>query len=188
MNRFRRKRPFAYIDYRLKRAGYNGEPLFTKDALKLIAEASHGIPRTINNLCFNALSVCCALKRKQVDDSMVAEAIADLQLIPQSKELVEAAGEVPNDLVSEPKQTTQSERPLRFWFPVAAAILVMGVLSILAYTELRFPQFGATGRRPLLESRGFAAIAPVPATAEQRQNYGHRIRSKHCAIRNHGRT
>ena len=30
----------AYIDYRLKQAGYDGEPLFTEDALKLIAEAS----------------------------------------------------------------------------------------------------------------------------------------------------
>ena len=76
----------AYIDYRLKQAGYDGEPLFTKDALKLITEASQGTPRTINNLCFNALSLCCALKSKQVDGSMVAEVIADLQLTPQSRE------------------------------------------------------------------------------------------------------
>jgi type II secretory pathway predicted ATPase ExeA len=68
----------------LKQAGYDGEPLFTKDALALIAKASAGIPRTINNLCFNALSLCYALKSKQVDDSMVSEVIADLQLIPQS--------------------------------------------------------------------------------------------------------
>ena len=83
----------AYIDYRLKQAGYNGEPLFTEDALKLIAEASHGTPRTINNLCFNALSLCCALNRKQVDGGMVSEVIADLQLSPQSKEPVAAVGE-----------------------------------------------------------------------------------------------
>jgi general secretion pathway protein A len=157
---------FALINYRLKRAGYKGEPLFTKDALNLIAEASHGIPRTINNLCFNALSVCAALKRKQVDDNMVAEAIADLQLIPQSKGLVEAAGEVPNDLVSEPKQRTQSERPMRFWVPIAAAILVMGVLSILAYTELRVPQFGATAEDHSSNPEVLPPSAPVPATAE----------------------
>jgi type II secretory pathway predicted ATPase ExeA len=50
----------AYIGYRLKQAGYGGEPLFANDALKLIAEASQGTPRTINNLCFNALSLCRA--------------------------------------------------------------------------------------------------------------------------------
>ena len=48
----------AYIDHRLKRAGYVGPPLFTEDALELLTEASRGIPRTINNLCFNALSLC----------------------------------------------------------------------------------------------------------------------------------
>ena len=99
----------AYIDYRLKQAGYDGEPLFTEDALKLIAEASHGIPRTINNLCFNALSLCCALKSKQVDGSMVSEAIADLQLIPQSREPIAAAGNVAAEQsLSEPKERKQA--------------------------------------------------------------------------------
>ena len=44
------------------------------------------IPRTINNLCFNALSLCYALKRKQVDGSMAAEAIGDLGLDSQRQE------------------------------------------------------------------------------------------------------
>ncbi len=83
----------AYIDYRLKLAGYEGEPLFTEDALKLITEASQGTPRTINNLCFNALSLCCALKSKQVDGSMVSKVNADLQLVPQSREPIAAVSE-----------------------------------------------------------------------------------------------
>ena len=85
---------FAYIDYRLKLTGYDGEPLFTKDALGLIAEANQGVPRTINNLCFNALSLCCALKGRQVDESMMSEVIADLQLIPQSREPIAGADNV----------------------------------------------------------------------------------------------
>ena len=69
----------AYIDYHLKFAGYRGAPLFTAGALDRIVQGSHGIPRIINNLCFNTLSLCCALKRKQVDVDMVVEVIADQQ-------------------------------------------------------------------------------------------------------------
>ena len=121
----------AYIDYRLKQAGYDGEPLFTKDALKLIAEASQGIPRTINNLCFNALSLCCALKSKQVDDGMVAEVIADLQLIPQSREPIAAVGEVAAEQPREREKRKQARRLLKFWIPAASALLVMCVLGVL---------------------------------------------------------
>jgi type II secretory pathway predicted ATPase ExeA len=72
----------AYISHRLRVAGYNREPLFTESALSLIVETSGGIPRTINNLCFNALSLCCALKGTQVNLSMASEIIADQQLTP----------------------------------------------------------------------------------------------------------
>jgi len=54
-----------YVNHRLKVAGYSAdEPLFTQAALELIAQQSKGIPRNINNLCFNAMSLGCALKKK----------------------------------------------------------------------------------------------------------------------------
>jgi general secretion pathway protein A len=71
----------AYIAHRLKFAGYNGPPLFSAQALDRIAAASQGVPRVLNNLCWNALSLCCALRRKQVDDAMVSEVLADLQFV-----------------------------------------------------------------------------------------------------------
>ena len=77
----------AYINHRLMRAGYAGSQLFTEDALKLLAGASRGIPRTINNLCFNALTLTCALRRKQVDVDIAAEVIADLRLTPEIREV-----------------------------------------------------------------------------------------------------
>jgi general secretion pathway protein A len=76
----------GYINYRIKMAGYLGQPLFTEGAMRLIAQASHGTPRTINNLCFNALTLCCKLKSKEVDIAMVAKVISALQLIPPSRE------------------------------------------------------------------------------------------------------
>lgn len=44
-----------YILYRLKFAGYAGEPLFTKSAIDRIAELTRGIPRNINTLCGSGL-------------------------------------------------------------------------------------------------------------------------------------
>jgi type II secretory pathway predicted ATPase ExeA len=69
-----------YISHRLQIAGYRGTALFTPGALGLIAERSRGIPRLINNLCFNALSLGCAMQRKQITAEIVREAAADLSL------------------------------------------------------------------------------------------------------------
>ncbi|MGB8031199.1 MAG: AAA family ATPase [Terracidiphilus sp.] len=83
----------GYIDYRVKKAGYLGRPLFSEDAIKLIAEASKGTPRIINNLCYNALSLCSKLKSRQVDAAMVAKVITALQLVPQSSAFAPSAVE-----------------------------------------------------------------------------------------------
>jgi type II secretory pathway predicted ATPase ExeA len=72
----------AYIDRRLWVAGCDTPSLFTPDARKLIAQHSEGIPRNINNLCFNALSLGCALSRQTIDRSIIVNVIADLDLEP----------------------------------------------------------------------------------------------------------
>lgn len=70
----------AYVRHRLKLSGYAGGELFTSNALQLIAEASHGIPRIINTLCFSSLCICRARGLMLVDESTINEALADLQL------------------------------------------------------------------------------------------------------------
>jgi len=82
-----RLRPFSeeethlYIDHRLRVAGYGSDAsLFTKQALALITENASGIPRNINNLCFNAMSLACAMKAKRIEADAVKEAISDLRL------------------------------------------------------------------------------------------------------------
>jgi general secretion pathway protein A len=69
-----------YIEHRLQIAGYDGEPLFTPEALAQIAEFTEGTPRNVNNFCFNALSLACALRQKTVDSAVVQEVIADLDI------------------------------------------------------------------------------------------------------------
>lgn len=69
-----------YIDHRLLVAGYTGEPLFRSEALERIAHASQGIPRNINNLCFNALTLGFARDEKRIDSSILEEVLSDLAL------------------------------------------------------------------------------------------------------------
>jgi general secretion pathway protein A len=53
-----------YVEHRLRVAGSSGEPIFTREALKLIAERSSGIPRCINNMCFNAMLAGFSMRQK----------------------------------------------------------------------------------------------------------------------------
>jgi general secretion pathway protein A len=69
-----------FIAHRLKVAGYTGEGLFSPDALNLIAHASEGIPRQINNYCFHSLSLACATRNRTVDSEIVLEVINDLDI------------------------------------------------------------------------------------------------------------
>src|SRR5882724_11942651 len=69
-----------YVQYRLKVAGHIGPPIFTDEAYECIAASTEGIPRNVNNLCFNTLSLACALRKKKVDVEMVKEVLSDLDL------------------------------------------------------------------------------------------------------------
>jgi general secretion pathway protein A len=70
-----------YIDHRLHVAGGSpGKPLFTTQALTLLCEYAEGIPRNINNVCFNALSLGCVAKQKTIDAEVIREVIDDLSL------------------------------------------------------------------------------------------------------------
>jgi hypothetical protein len=76
-----------YVQHRLQVAGYEGPDLFSPAALELIARSSRGIPRLINNICFNALSLGCAMQKTQIDAGVVKEAVEELSLslpVPKS--------------------------------------------------------------------------------------------------------
>jgi type II secretory pathway predicted ATPase ExeA len=66
-----------YIRHRLGVAGYQGKPLFTSDALELVAEESQGIPRNINNICFGAVSMAFGLNQKKISREIVESVAAD---------------------------------------------------------------------------------------------------------------
>lgn len=164
----------AYIDYRLTQAGYSGDPLFTEDALQLIVEKCNGTPRTINNLCYNALALCCEKQSKQVDREMVAKVAANLQFDPQTSETtasdVAAAHAEPRAsrhwkpvqrLVDAWDRTVKS--PIQLWVPATLGVLFLCVLGVF-----RLGGVGSTQPRNLGEERPLilphaAASAPTPA-------------------------
>ena len=69
-----------YIEHRMKIAGYEGEPVFTPECYEKIAEFTEGIPRSVNNVCFNALSLAYALQKKVVDMDVLKEVMSDLDI------------------------------------------------------------------------------------------------------------
>jgi general secretion pathway protein A len=70
----------VYIDSRLLIAGHQGPPLFSYEAICQVASHSGGVPRNINNICFHALTLGCAKRRKQIETCVVREVLADLDL------------------------------------------------------------------------------------------------------------
>jgi general secretion pathway protein A len=78
----------AYIVWRMRTAGCDGEMPFTREAVALIHESSRGIPRTINVMCDNALLSGFALDRKPVDRKIVLEVCHDFDLRQASQEAV----------------------------------------------------------------------------------------------------
>jgi type II secretory pathway predicted ATPase ExeA len=85
INQANRLRPFKpedsvqYIAHRLNVAGYSGPALFSPEALALLVSRSRGVPREINRLCFNALSLGCATQKRVIDDNIIKEVASDLE-------------------------------------------------------------------------------------------------------------
>ena len=65
-----------YIDFRLGAVGSPAK-IFTDDACKMIAAASHGIPRVINILCDTALVYGFSIGSHRIDSKLVALVIED---------------------------------------------------------------------------------------------------------------
>jgi general secretion pathway protein A len=119
-----------YIEHRLRVAGApSDKPIFSKQACAMIAKQSDGIPRDINNLCFNAMSLACALKRTEVDASMVQETIKDLDLTTLAPPRNDAVQQRPWFLVFQKAATLLASWRDR----VALTLAFLIALGLLAY-------------------------------------------------------
>jgi type II secretory pathway predicted ATPase ExeA len=160
----------SYIDHRLRVAGCETPSLFTVDARKLIAEHSEGIPRNINNLCFNGLSLGYALKQRTIDRAIILEVIADLDLdslIEKRPALTGACEEVPIQVTSTPEPPTERrELAFRGWVPkfAIAGALVLAVATGVNKGEV--DPVNPAGRTDSQVVQQFPVPAQIPANPE----------------------
>jgi hypothetical protein len=75
----------AYIASRIRTAGGDPGKIFTREAVTLIHEFSHGVPRTISVMCDNALMSGFALDEPRIDGRIVREVCRDFDLRPSAK-------------------------------------------------------------------------------------------------------
>lgn len=162
----------AYVDHRLWVAGYKGAPLFSIGARTLLAEHSEGIPRNINNMCFCAMSLGWATKRKTVDREMMRDILTGMDLgspkektdfVPKTtdppKQTVVQSPRAPVLVIKEPRA--------RGWFPKAVVASV--VLFALGWSAVH----ADIGKRFMVLWHGISAVdrssvvtAPAPASLE----------------------
>jgi general secretion pathway protein A len=137
-----------YIEHRLRVAGYDfARPLLTKEATALIAERSEGIPRNINNLCFNAMSLGFVAKKQTIDVPVIREVLDDLDLKP----LFDSARSVATNERSKPsigglKEVVSSYRPT--WL----VRVVLPLAAIIALVAFAFNGYRISPRAPRVES------------------------------------
>jgi type II secretory pathway predicted ATPase ExeA/septal ring-binding cell division protein DamX len=98
-----------YLDFRLRAAGYKGPDLFSRDALKLITEASEGLTRRINIYADKTLLAAYAAGTYNVTADHVRAAIADTRM-----------------------NLPEQGRPKAVWLAVAASLVTGGVIGFLA--------------------------------------------------------
>jgi general secretion pathway protein A len=134
----------GYIHHRLIVAGMDpGTTLFSPQAVALISAFSQGIPRNINNLCFNALSLGCALQRRVLDQGVIVEVGADLGYIPKADEPAEQHLRLRSKAIRDASAGKNYGRPARSWFlnlalaaTAFAALCVIGWLRIHEHQQI----------------------------------------------------
>jgi general secretion pathway protein A len=158
----------GYINFRLRVAGYCGEPLFTPEAMAAIAESSGGIPRNINNICYNALSLGYAQGHILILPEIVRTVVAKLSLATVPEPSLDAARSAPSTGRQIAAQLTYKPlaQPLRSPGSVRTAVLLSGLLLLALWlfpSILRFIEPGGTRAASTAESA--APVATVTTSA-----------------------
>lgn len=135
-----------YIKQRLTKVGGSID-LFAPEAVDSIVSASQGVPRNVNTICFNSLTLAFAESQRQVTFSDVDEALRDLDLNVISDSVAEIKPDMATEAIAlvteespspapllpeEPvlrfSQETKSYRPA--WLAVGIAALGVGLVLI----------------------------------------------------------
>ncbi len=109
INPLTREETSEYISSRLHIAGMKNS-CFTEKGVDEIFHYSNGIPRVINILCDNSLTNAYAMDKKEIDENIVIEVIADLEAFePQSTKAKKSPAK--KDMVEAPNPGEKSNNP-----------------------------------------------------------------------------
>jgi len=133
---FRSDETSEYIKHRLRTAGLKGQIPFSSDALLLVAHSSKGIPRNINNICFQALSLGFATQSQAIGTDVIREVLADLEIEnsggSSSRRLDAAVASAPRVAQHWPYIPPPTERSPATHYAPPRRSLGMKVLGVLA--------------------------------------------------------
>jgi general secretion pathway protein A len=154
----------AYIRHRLEIFGNLAtEEVFSEPALALIARHSAGIPRNINNICFNALSLGCAIQSRTVDSKVVEEVLVDLGIrkfdspqVIQKEHTKKTAHSVSASLLTRTDKGRVGVRSM-----LRAAIVIMLILTWPSFEAYR----AASTSSPVHASSSAAPLSKVTPPA-----------------------
>lgn len=143
----------CYIEHRLQLAGYVGAPLFTAGAFERIFARSEGVPRNINNLCFNALLIGRRIGRKQIDSDIVDQVLTDLdmdarpELPPPPPRSSFSFGGIPRGDVSDRKQVDLGRGNLLARAPTENPKLPQRLSTTSTVPRFSYGEIGGSERR-----------------------------------------
>jgi general secretion pathway protein A len=149
---FRRDETENYIQHRLRAAGHQGPSIFTADAFDMISRISQGIPRNINSMCFQALSIGFATHSKQIGTEILHEVTSDLDFLPKRNIRASARQSIPRPRrVVGPRAFPANTgpavweyasslplRPSRLKWVAALACFVILPISVIALSDSKF--------------------------------------------------
>ena len=69
----------AYIEHRLKKVGWDGNPAFDQSVFAEIYEASGGVPRRINQVCNRLMMLGAIEERTHIDSEMLGQVLEELE-------------------------------------------------------------------------------------------------------------
>ena len=189
MSIFARLHPFSneetsvYIHHRLQVAGYDFKvPLFTRRAEALIAQYSQGIPRNINNICFNAISLGYVLKQKSIREEVIRESMNDLGF--ETEKAVDGNAEAAEHrciAFAVPKSDPAFQLPFAWRRQVALCVYVASVPLILHWCPAR--PGGTQDSLSISRQRGFTdrLVSANGSSSFQKPGAHRRTRRKICA-------
>jgi general secretion pathway protein A len=165
----------SYILHRLSIAGRSGSDIFTDDAYALIARLSEGIPRNISSICFQALSIGCALRSAKIHPGIIAEVANDLRASSEAAPVppVSLGAPLTNPSWSVPELPLNSLPPQRVSLPrrqlwkfgltISALALVSLLVWPAAFSRLKLE---LTPKSKLVQTVADKAVLPAQGTTE----------------------